>query len=152
VVNPPAWPLTQAEMDPRLRPALHAAAASKLRPRANPSVRGVKDSIQIARGCFGGCAFCSITVHEGRTIQSRSPESILAEIGRMTENPTFPGVISDLGGPTANMYGMNCSRPEMREKMSAAELPAAVDLSHAGDRSQAASLELLDARAGACRA
>ena len=76
----------------------------------------VKDSIQIMRGCFGGCAFCSITVHEGRIIQSRSEASILAEIRRMAAQPDFSGTISDLGGPTANMYQMNCSQPEVREK------------------------------------
>ena len=69
----------------------------------------VKDSIQIMRGCFGGCTFCSITAHEGRIIQSRSQESVLAEIRRMAEDPGFSGVISDLGGPTANMYRMNCT-------------------------------------------
>ena len=85
-----------------------------------PAFEVVKDSIQIMRGCFGGCAFCSITVHEGRIIQSRSEESILAEIGRMAEQPDFSGTISDLGGPTANMYQMNCSRPEVARKVPAA--------------------------------
>ena len=66
------------------------------------------------RGCFGGCTFCSITAHEGRIIQSRSQESVLAEIGRMRElQPDFTGVVSDIGGPTANMYEMKCSRPEV---------------------------------------
>jgi uncharacterized radical SAM protein YgiQ len=81
-----------------------------------PAFDVVKDSIQIVRGCFGGCAFCSITIHEGRIIQNRSEASILGEIRRMAQQPDFSGTISDLGGPTANMYRMNCSRPEMGAK------------------------------------
>jgi radical SAM superfamily enzyme YgiQ (UPF0313 family) len=66
------------------------------------------------RGCFGCCTFCSITAHEGRIIQSRSQESVLAEIEKMREHqPDFTGVVSDIGGPTANMYEMKCSRPEV---------------------------------------
>nr|MBC8426725.1 DUF3362 domain-containing protein [bacterium] len=84
--------------------------------RQIPAYEVVKDSIQIARGCFGGCTFCSITAHEGRIIQSRSQESVLALIRRIAQNPRFSGTISDLGGPTANMYRMNCSRPEVRTK------------------------------------
>jgi len=76
----------------------------------------VKDSIQIVRGCFGGCTFCSIAIHEGRIIQSRSRKSVLAEIDRMAASPDFSGTISDLGGPTANMYQMNCTRPEQRDR------------------------------------
>jgi uncharacterized radical SAM protein YgiQ len=76
----------------------------------------IKDSIQILRGCFGGCTFCSITAHEGRIIQSRSEKSVLDEIERMTGDPAFKGTISDIGGPTANMYRMNCTRPEMQKK------------------------------------
>jgi uncharacterized radical SAM protein YgiQ len=68
------------------------------------------------RGCYGGCTFCSITAHEGRIIQTRSKESILAEVERMKRDPQFKGVISDIGGPTANMYRMNCSRPDVRAK------------------------------------
>ena len=68
------------------------------------------------RGCFGGCTFCSITAHEGRIIQSRSQESVLAEIRRMAADPDFSGVVSDIGGPTANMYEMKCVRPEVEAK------------------------------------
>jgi uncharacterized radical SAM protein YgiQ len=81
-----------------------------------PALQVVRHSIQIMRGCFGGCTFCSITAHEGRVIQSRSERSILEEIRRLSEDPTFTGVISDVGGPTANMYRMNCTRPEIRAK------------------------------------
>ena len=68
------------------------------------------------RGCFGGCTFCSITAHQGRIIQSRSPESVLGELRRMGQDPSFSGVVSDIGGPTANMYQMNCTRPEVEAK------------------------------------
>ena len=116
VVNPPAWPLSQAEIDRVYDlPFTRRPHPSYGRQRI-PAFEVVKDSIQIMRGCFGGCAFCSITVHEGRIVQSRSQESILAEIRRMAGEPGFSGTISDLGGPTANMYEMNCSRPEVREK------------------------------------
>jgi uncharacterized radical SAM protein YgiQ len=116
VVNPPAWPLSQEEIDrvyglPFMRRPHPSYGQQRI-----PAFEVVKDSIQIMRGCFGGCAFCSITVHEGRIIQSRSQASILAEIGRMCREPDFSGTVSDLGGPTANMYGMNCSQPEVREK------------------------------------
>ncbi len=116
VVNPPAWPLTPEEID-RIYdlPFTRRPHPSYGRQRI-PAFEVVKDSVQIMRGCFGGCAFCSITVHEGRIIQSRSEASILEEIRRMTEQPDFSGTISDLGGPTANMYQMNCSRPAVREK------------------------------------
>jgi uncharacterized radical SAM protein YgiQ len=73
----------------------------------------VKDSVTIMRGCFGGCTFCSITAHQGRTIQSRSQASVLREIERLSEDAEFKGVVSDIGGPTANMYQMRCTRPEV---------------------------------------
>lgn len=115
VVNPPAWPLSEAEIDrvyglPFTRRPHPSYGDQKI-----PAYEVVKDSVQIMRGCFGGCTFCSITVHEGRVIQSRSRASILAEIRRLVKEPGFTGTLSDLGGPTANMYGMNCSKPEARE-------------------------------------
>ncbi|MBX3415047.1 MAG: YgiQ family radical SAM protein [Pirellulales bacterium] len=113
VANPPAIPLAQAEMDrvyglPFTRKPHPAYGGAKI-----PAYDVVKHSVQIMRGCFGGCTFCSITAHEGRIIQSRSKESILSEVRRMGEDPSFTGVVSDLGGPTANMYEMRCSRPEV---------------------------------------
>ena len=114
VVNPGALPLTQAEMDrvyglPFTRLPHPSYGDEKI-----PAYEVVKHSVQIMRGCFGGCTFCSITAHEGRIIQSRSQESVLAEIERMREpQPDFTGVVSDIGGPTANMYEMRCSRPEV---------------------------------------
>jgi uncharacterized radical SAM protein YgiQ len=76
----------------------------------------VKDSVTLMRGCFGGCTFCSITAHQGRIIQSRSKESVLDELRKMGRDKNFSGVVSDLGGPTANMYEMKCSKPEVEAK------------------------------------
>lgn len=74
-----------------------------------PAYDMIKTSVNIMRGCFGGCSFCSITEHEGLVIQSRSHESVLAELEDIREKvPGFTGQISDLGGPTANMYHLNC--------------------------------------------
>ncbi len=78
-----------------------------------PAYEVVKDSVTMMRGCFGGCTFCSITAHQGRIIQSRSQESVLDELKRMGQDPGFSGVVSDLGGPTANMYQMRCVKPEV---------------------------------------
>jgi uncharacterized radical SAM protein YgiQ len=116
VVNPPAWPLDQEAIDrvyglPFTRKPHPSYGNQKI-----PAFEMIKDSIQILRGCFGGCTFCSITAHEGRIIQSRSEKSVLDEIERMTGDPAFKGTISDIGGPTANMYRMNCTRPEMQKK------------------------------------
>ncbi|MEN6558968.1 MAG: YgiQ family radical SAM protein [Thermoguttaceae bacterium] len=116
VVNPPAEPLSQAEMDrvyglPFTRRPHPSYGRQKI-----PAFEVVQDSIQIVRGCFGGCAFCSIAVHEGRVIQSRSEASVLAEIRRVAQSPGFAGTISDLGGPTANMYAMNCTQPDQRAR------------------------------------
>jgi uncharacterized radical SAM protein YgiQ len=72
--------------------------------------------VQIMRGCFGGCTFCSITAHEGRIIQSRSQESVITEIKLLAAQPGFKGTVSDIGGPTANMYQMRCTRPEVEAK------------------------------------
>ena len=81
-----------------------------------PAFETVKDSVTIMRGCFGGCTFCSITAHQGRIIQSRSQESVLDELRQMGQDPSFSGVVSDIGGPTANMYQMRCTRPEVEAK------------------------------------
>ena len=70
----------------------------------------IQFSITTHRGCYGECNFCAIAVHEGRTVQSRSPESIIAEAARITRLPGFKGILSDVGGPTANMYGWECSK------------------------------------------
>ncbi|MBF0219119.1 MAG: YgiQ family radical SAM protein [Gammaproteobacteria bacterium] len=108
-VNPPPIPLSSAELDrlyelPYSRkphPDYHASSL--------PAYEMIRFSINIMRGCFGGCTFCSITEHEGRIIQSRSQASVLREIATIRdESPDFHGHISDLGGPTANMYQLRC--------------------------------------------
>ena len=114
VVNPATLPLDEAEMD-----RIFALPYTR---RAHPSYRDpvpahtmIKDSVSIMRGCFGGCTFCSITMHQGRIIQSRSEESILNEVKTLAKDPEFKGQISDLGGPTANMYRMRCTKPEVEK-------------------------------------
>ncbi|HEY5763360.1 MAG TPA: YgiQ family radical SAM protein [Rhodocyclaceae bacterium] len=113
-LNPPPIPLTTAEMDhvyglPYARAPHPGYAGAKI-----PAWEMIRFSINIMRGCFGGCTFCSITEHEGRIIQSRSEQSILNEIEEIRDKtPGFTGVISDLGGPTANMYRMACKDPEI---------------------------------------
>ncbi len=108
-LNPPPIPLTTAEMDhiyglPYARAPHPSYGNAKI-----PAWEMIRFSINIMRGCFGGCTFCSITEHEGRIIQSRSEGSILHEIEEIRDKtPGFTGVISDLGGPTANMYRMAC--------------------------------------------
>ncbi len=108
-LNPPPLPLSTAEMDyvyglPYARAPHPAYGSAKI-----PAWEMIRHSVNIMRGCFGGCTFCSITEHEGRIIQSRSEESILQEIEAIRDKtPGFTGVISDLGGPTANMYRMAC--------------------------------------------
>ncbi|MFT3927917.1 MAG: YgiQ family radical SAM protein [Myxococcales bacterium] len=113
-LNPPAQPLDTATMDelydlPFQRAAHHSYADPI------PAFETVKHSIVTMRGCFGGCSFCSITEHEGRVIQSRSAESVLREVRALRRLDDFRGVISDVGGPTANMYQMRC-REERIEK------------------------------------
>ncbi len=116
VANPPALPLSQVEMDRCYGLPFTRKPHPSYGKQQIPAYEVVKDSVQIMRGCFGGCTFCSITAHEGRIIQSRSQESILGEIRQMTADADFKGVVSDIGGPTANMYEMRCSRPEVEAK------------------------------------
>lgn len=115
VVNPPAFPLTEAQMDAIFDlPYTRRAHPSYKEPI--PAHEMIKDSVTIMRGCFGGCTFCSITAHQGRIIQSRSSESVLNEVRKMSVDPDFKGIISDIGGATANMYQMRCTRPEVEAK------------------------------------
>src|SRR5262249_12812293 len=116
VANPPAIPLSQAEMDRVYALPFTRKPHPSYGRESIPAYEVVKDSVQIMRGCFGGCTFCSITAHEGRIIQSRSQQSVLGEIRQMADDPDFKGVVSDIGGPTANMYQMRCSRPEVEAK------------------------------------
>ena len=112
VINPPRFPISEAAMDKIYSlPYTRQPHPSYLEPI--PAFEMIKDSVTIMRGCFGGCTFCSITAHQGRIIQSRSQNSILHEVRQMTRDESFKGVISDIGGPTANMYQMKCTRPEV---------------------------------------
>ncbi len=115
VVTPPALPLTQEEMD-RVYDLPYTRRPHPSYAEPIPAYEMIKDSVTIMRGCFGGCTFCSITAHQGRIIQSRSQESVLNEVRKMAADPEFHGVISDVGGPTANMYQMRCTRPEVEAK------------------------------------
>lgn len=111
VINPPDLPLSQQEMD-RIYDLPYARKAHPGYSEKIPAFEMIKDSVTIMRGCFGGCTFCSITTHQGRIIQSRSQASVVREIDKMAQSRDFRGVISDIGGPTANMYEMRCSDPE----------------------------------------
>jgi uncharacterized radical SAM protein YgiQ len=112
VCNPPPLPVSQASMD-RIYGLPYTRRPHPSYAEPIPAFETIKDSVTIMRGCFGGCTFCSITAHQGRIIQSRSRESVLREIASMAEAPDFKGVVSDIGGPTANMYEMKCTRPEV---------------------------------------
>ncbi len=114
-LNPPPIPLTTEEMDyvfasPFARVPHPAYGGAKI-----PAYDMIRFSVNIMRGCFGGCTFCSITEHEGRIIQNRSHESILHEIEEMKKLPGFTGVVSDLGGPTANMYRIACKSADIEK-------------------------------------
>jgi len=123
-INPPPIPLTTAEMDgiyelPYRRLPHPSYGAARI-----PAYEMIRFSIPIQRGCFGGCTFCSITEHEGRIIQNRSEDSVIREIETIRDTvPEFTGVISDLGGPTANMYRIAC---KSREIEAACRRPACV--------------------------
>lgn len=111
-VNTPPIPLTTEEMDYVFGLPFARVPHPRYGDAKIPAYEMIKTSVNIMRGCFGGCSFCSITEHEGRIIQNRSQESIINEIKDIREKvPGFTGVISDLGGPTANMYRLGCSDP-----------------------------------------
>jgi uncharacterized radical SAM protein YgiQ len=115
VANPPPLPISDAAMD-RIYDLPYTRRPHPSYTEPIPAYEMIKDSVSIMRGCFGGCTFCSITAHQGRIIQSRSQESILKEVRKMAADPDFCGVVSDIGGPTANMYQMRCTRPEVEAK------------------------------------
>ena len=113
-LNPPPIPLTTQEMDGVFASPFQRRPHPLYGDAKIPAFEMIRFSINIMRGCFGGCTFCSITEHEGRIIQSRSEESILHEIEEIRDKtPGFTGTISDLGGPTANMYRLACKDPKI---------------------------------------
>jgi uncharacterized radical SAM protein YgiQ len=113
-LNPPPLPLTTKEMDAIYELPYQRLPHPAYGDKKIPAYEMIRFSIAIQRGCFGGCTFCSITEHEGRIIQSRSEDSVIREIETIRDTmPGFTGVISDLGGPTANMYRLHCKSPEI---------------------------------------
>ena len=115
-LNPPPIPLTTEEMDFVFGLNYARVPHPIYKGLEIPAYKMIRFSVNIMRGCFGGCTFCSITEHEGRIIQNRSHESILNEIEEIRDKvPGFTGVISDLGGPTANMYRIACKSPEIEK-------------------------------------
>jgi uncharacterized radical SAM protein YgiQ len=123
-INPPPIPLTTAEMDhvfdlPSARsphPRYADGQGSFDGETKIPAWEMIRFSVNIMRGCFGGCTFCSITEHEGRVIQNRSADSVLREIRALRRMDDFRGVVTDLGGPTANMYKMHCKSETIESK------------------------------------
>ena len=120
VVNPPYPPMTQGELDMSFDLPYTRLPHPKYKGKRIPAFDMIKFSVNLHRGCFGGCAFCTISAHQGKFIVSRSKESILKEVRAITEMPDFKGYLSDLGGPSANMYAMRgtdedkcrkCKRP-----------------------------------------
>lgn len=120
VVNPPYPPMTQAELDHSFDLPYTRLPHPKYKGKRIPAYDMIKFSVNIHRGCFGGCAFCTISAHQGKFIVSRSKESILREVNEVAQLPDFKGNLSDLGGPSANMYMMRgkdetvcrkCKRP-----------------------------------------
>ena len=120
VVNPPYPPMTTTELDASFDLPYTRLPHPKYKGKRIPAYDMIKFSVNIHRGCFGGCAFCTISAHQGKFITCRSKESILKEVRQVTQMPDFKGYLSDLGGPSANMYGMHgrnlnacekCKRP-----------------------------------------
>ena len=106
VVNPPYPPMTTAELDASFDLPYTRQPHPKYKGKRIPAYEMIKFSVNIHRGCFGGCAFCTISAHQGKFITCRSKESILREVRQVIQMPDFKGNLSDLGGPSANMYGM----------------------------------------------
>ena len=116
VVNPPYPPLTEAELDHSFDLPYTRLPHPKYKGKRIPAYDMIKFSVNIHRGCFGGCAFCTISAHQGKFIVSRSKESILREVKAIMQLPDFKGYLSDLGGPSANMYRMHGNNPELCHK------------------------------------
>lgn len=120
VVNPPYPPMTTEELDASFDLPYTRYPHPKYKGKVIPAYEMIKFSVNIHRGCFGGCAFCTISAHQGKFISCRSKENILREVRKVVQMPGFKGYLSDLGGPSANMYGMHgrnmkacehCKRP-----------------------------------------
>lgn len=116
VVSPPYPPLTTEELDRSFDLPYTRLPHPKYKDKRIPAYEMIKFSVTLHRGCFGGCAFCTISAHQGKFIVSRSKENILREVKAITQMPDFKGYLSDLGGPSANMYRMQGKRRELCEK------------------------------------
>lgn len=116
VVNPPYPPMTTEELDHSFDLPYTRLPHPKYKGKRIPAYDMIKHSVNIHRGCFGGCAFCTISAHQGKFIVSRSKESIIKEVKAITELPDFKGYLSDLGGPSANMYRMGGTNQELCRK------------------------------------
>lgn len=116
VVNPPYPPMTTEELDHSYDLPYTRLPHPKYKGKRIPAYDMIKHSVNIHRGCFGGCAFCTISAHQGKFIASRSKESILREVKEVMQLPDFKGYLSDLGGPSANMYSMKGENQELCKK------------------------------------
>ncbi|WP_231477562.1 YgiQ family radical SAM protein [Prevotella sp. HUN102] len=116
VVNPPYPTMTTEEVDATYDLPYTREPHPKYQGKTIPAYEMIKFSVNIHRGCFGGCAFCTISAHQGKFIASRSKESIIKEVKQVTQMPDFKGYLSDLGGPSANMYGMAGINPKACER------------------------------------
>ena len=116
VVNPPYPPMTTEELDAAFDLPYTRLPHPKYKGKKMPAYEMIKFSVNIHRGCFGGCAFCTISAHQGKFITCRSKESILREVEKVAQMPGFKGYLSDLGGPSANMYGMHGRNHKACEK------------------------------------
>lgn len=111
VVNPPYEPMKESELDASFDLPYTRLPHPKYKGKTIPAYEMIKFSVNMHRGCFGGCSFCTISAHQGKFIASRSKESILKEVKQITKMPDFKGYLSDLGGPSANMYQMKGKKP-----------------------------------------
>ena len=116
IVNPPYPPMTTEEIDASFDLPYTRLPHPKYKGKRIPAYEMIKLSVNLHRGCFGGCAFCTISAHQGKFVVSRSKESILREVRQVMENPDFRGYLSDLGGPSANMYAMGGKNKKICER------------------------------------
>ena len=116
VVNPPYPPLSSQELDSSFELAYTRLPHPKYKDKPIPAYEMIKFSVNLHRGCFGGCAFCAIAAHQGKFVVSRSKESVLKEVKLLSERSDFKGYLSDLGGPSANMYRMQGQNLEICQK------------------------------------
>ncbi len=116
IVNPPYPPMTSAELDASFDLPYTRLPHPKYKGKRIPAYEMIKHSVNLHRGCFGGCAFCTISAHQGKFVVCRSKESILREVQQVAQMADFKGYLSDLGGPSANMYGMHGRNPKACER------------------------------------